>query len=249
MELLTIDSIVRTHIQERGLVLHDYFRLLTLALSAVKDISMDIDINSNVKAKYIDVDSSGAALKPTEAIEIIKICVEYGDKILPMASVDNINPIQKFEKGYPVKRDQQPSNEIAFYDLNYFFTDRVTERGENSGQLFGVPTTQKFLYQEFEDRIQFDTRLNLNCVIVLYTTSGVNYSDITTVHPYAEEAIKAFMFSRFEGRRDRKGVYQGQYDRREYTNEKRKLNARLNGLGYAEYLQIIRSTNVMTIRG
>lgn len=248
MNLTTIDSIVRTHIHERGYVLHDYFRLLTLALSAVKEISMDININSNVKAKEVEVDSSGSAYIPDDSIELIKICVEHGDKVLPLASTSGINPIQKFKDGYPVKRDVA-KNDTYYYDFGYYWSSRINEFGESLGRSYGIPTEQKFLYQEFDDRIQFDARLNLDCVIMIYTTSGVNFSDITTVHPYAEEAIKAFMFARFEGRRNLKGVYQKQYDIKAYYNEKRKLNSRLSGFGYEEYMEIVRSSNVMAVRG
>jgi hypothetical protein len=245
MQLLTIDNIVRTHIHERGLVFHDYFRLLTLALSAVRDISMDININSNVKVKEVDVDSSGAAYIPKEAIELYKIAIESGDKILRLSEVDSINPLQKFENGYPVKRDNVSYN-TYYYDYDYYYN--FNEKGEYRGREYGIPTQQKFSYQVFDDRVQFDSRLNLSCVIMIYTTNGINYSDITSVHPYAEEAIKAFMFSRFEGRIDRKGVYQKQQDRNDYWNEKRKLNSRLSGLGYEEYMEIVRSSNVMGIR-
>ncbi len=105
MKLLTLDSIVRTYLLERGLVWHDYFRVLTMAISGLKKLSEDIDLGTNVKSMLIDVSETGRIILPQDCVKVVNLAVENGDKVLSMSKADNINPIVlRDSQGEPVKR-------------------------------------------------------------------------------------------------------------------------------------------------
>lgn len=213
--MVTVDSIVRSYILQRNLVWHDYFRLLVIALGAVKEISMDVNISSNVKAIEIDVDEVGNIYLPDDLIEPISLSISKYDKIKGMAKSGSINPIIKIEDGEEVKR------------------------GASSD------TRQIHNFQRFGDRIQLDSRLSLNCVVLVYTSSGV-ISGINLVHPWSESTIKAYMDWKFV--ESRKGIWENQNDKRAFYVSLRKLYGRIEGFSYEDYMRTVRNYQTMGAR-
>jgi|GEM_PF-2563522 len=242
--LLTVDSLIRTYIHERGMVWHDYLRVLSVALSGVRDLSKDINIGSNYKAKEIDVDDSNAAYLPTDCIKVNKVCIEAGDKILPMANINNMNPLQKFVNGEPVKRGVR--ERLFYQDFNYYFNSNLTNRAENLGREFGTPSSQPYGYQIFGNRIQLDSRLNLSCILVIYNTTGTNISDINMIHPWAEEPLKLWIDWKFPD--INRGIYEKRTGRKDYYDSKAALYGAIHGLSYEDYMKIVRDNNVLTYK-
>lgn len=248
MNLVTIDSIIRTYIIERGLVWHDYFRLLTIAIQGVKKLAEDIDIGTNVKAEYIDVDATGRLQVPATSTQVIGVYVENGDKILPLSREDTINPLTKLnEAGDPVKRGVEErliSDNVTLTEIGYFYYNNANDKGEWLGREFGRPSNQPWNYQQFNGEIQLDTALNLDCVLVLYNTNGLKVSEANVIHPLAEQAIKFYMDWNFTDRGVKKGIWEKQNDGKAYYNEKRALYGRISGLTWSEYLKTVRELQV-----
>ena len=248
--LITVDSVVRTYIHERGLVLHDYFRLLTIALSGLKDLAKDLDINQNVKAQEISVDETNSATLPTGLIDLIKVGVPNGDKILPLPQNDTINPIQlRDSQGNAIIRDIPVSawQNTTFLDIGYLFTSRLNDKFEHVGRAFGDPPPQPFGYKRVGDRIQIDVRARPTCVIVIYSSSGVT-SDINLIHPHAEETLKLWMDWKWKEARSQKGIWEKQNEKSAYYVSKRNLNSVINGFGYEDYIKTVRDHQVMTVK-
>jgi hypothetical protein len=252
MQLISLNSIVRSYIQERGLVLHDYFRILSIAIAGLKDISKDINVNSNVKAKEITINEAGSGILPGDAVEIIKVCIKNGDKIVGLAEIDDINPMPKRDsQGNVVKRgieSERRTEGITFIDLQYWWSAQVNDKGEFQGRRFGTPPRQPFNYQIFGDRLQLDTRLSLDCVTVIYQTSGVNISDINMVYEFADEVIKRWVDWRFEEANNRKGLWERQNLKKDYTLSKQALYSAIHGIGYEDLMKTIRDKQVLTLK-
>lgn len=243
---LTLDSVVRSYIHERGMVWHDYLKTLALAISGVRDIARDVNIGTNVKAIEVQVDETGTALFPVDSIEPIKICIENGDKIVPLSMTDDINPIPKVIDGEVVKRSRETQflgQEVSFLDMSYYFASRINNKGENVGRMFGTPQNPHHNYQLFDDRIVFDARLNLTCIFLVYRTSGISITSANMVHPDSDEAIKHYIDSRTSF--TNKGIWEKQNDRRYYTNEKRLLYGRIHGIKWEDYMLTIRRNQVL----
>lgn len=236
-QVTTVDSIVRSYINSKGMVWHDYFRLLVIALDGVRNIAMDVNIGNNRKILEIDVDEFGNAWLPSDCVEVDKISVGENDKLYGMSKVLNINPIPKTDsKGNQVKR----TNEHGYWPDYHINSQQMT------GRYYGIPEEQKHLFQVFNDRIQLDSRLKLKCVYVMYTTRGVNMSDANVVHPWAEDAIKTYIDWKYV--ESRKGIWENQNDRRYFFIEKKNLYSRIHGFGYEDYMEIVRSSNVLTYK-
>ena len=91
--LITLDSVVRSYIHERGMLWHDYFRLLSIAIAGLKDLAKDLNISDNLKACEIPVDETGRAQLPGDLVNLIKVAIPNGDKLLPIPKTENINPV------------------------------------------------------------------------------------------------------------------------------------------------------------
>jgi hypothetical protein len=252
MQLISLNSIVRSYIHERGLLWHDYFRLLSVAIAGLKDIAKDVEISGNVKAKEITIDASGRGILPADAVNIIKICIKNGDKIVGLANIDDINPLPlRDQQGNRVKRgieSERRTEGITFIDLQYWWSAQVNDKGEFQGRRFGTPTRQPMNYQIFGDQVQLDTRLNLDCVTVIYQTNGVSFSDINMVHTHADEVIKLWMDWKYQDRDNRKGLWETQNAKRDYTLKKQALYAMVHGIGYEELMKTIRDKQVLTLK-
>jgi hypothetical protein len=219
---------------------------LAIAISGVRDIARDVNIGTNVKAIELEVDASGTALLPTDCIQPIKICMSNGDKIYPLAEVDTINPIPKVVDGVVVKRNFEKrvtQEAIGFLDFNYYWSGSINDKGERTGGHFGAPSQQRHVYSLYDDRIVFDARLNLDCVFLVYRTSGISITSANMVHPDSDEAIKHYIDSRTSF--TNKGIWEKQNDRRYYKNEKRILYGRLHGIKWEDYLLTIRNNQVL----
>lgn len=252
MELISLNSIVRSYLNERGLILHDYFRILSIAIAGVKDIAKDIEISSNVKAKEIDIDETGRGVLPADAVQIIKVCIKNGDKIVGLSPVEDINPLPARDgQGNRVKRGverERRTEGITFIDLQYWWSSQINDKGEFLGRRFGTPPRQPMNYQIFGDQIQLDTRLNLDCVTVIYQTNGIRVSDINMVHSYADEVVKLWIDWKFNERENRKGLWETQNAKREYGLKKQALYSMIHGLGYEELMKTIRDKQVLTLK-
>jgi hypothetical protein len=243
--LVTVDSIVRSYINAKGMVWHDYFRLLVIALDGVRNLAMDINIGTNVKIKELCVNEFGEMFLPSDCVKVNKILTDSGDKLYGMSEVDNINPIPKVDaNGNRSKR--MSDQEMGDHPTGNYPFMHTTERGEFGGRFFGIPSAQPFAYQDFGDKIQFDARLDLKCVYVIYTTKGVNLCDNNLIHPWAEDAVKYYIEWKYV--EARKGIWENQNERRYYHTEKRNAYSRIHGLGFEEYMEIVRSNNIATFK-
>ena len=252
MQLISLNSIVRSYIHERGLLWHDYFRLLSVAIAGLKDIAKDVEISGNVKAKEIDIDTTGRGVLPADAVNIIKVCINNGDKVVGLAKIDDINPLPaRDDQGNAVKRSiesERRTEGITFIDLQYWWSAQVNDKGEFLGRRFGSPPRQPMNYQIFEDQIQLDTRLNFDCVTVIYQTNGVMFSDINMVQTHTDEVIKLWMDWKYQDRDNRKGLWETQNAKRDYTLKKQALYAMIHGIGYEELMKTIRDKQVLTLK-
>jgi hypothetical protein len=252
MELISLNSIVRSYLNERGLILHDYFRILSIAISAIKDISKDVEISNNIKASEISINDAGRGVIPPDAVNVIKVCVNNGDKIVGLAKVDDINPILLRDNlGNPIKRGieaERRTEGITFIDLQYWWSAQVNDKGEAQGRRFGTPPSQPMNYQIFGDQIQLDSRLTFDCVTIIYQTNGVKISDVNMVHSHADEVVKAYIDWKFQERDNRKGLWETQNAKKEYTLKKQALYSMIHGLGYEELMKTIRDKQVLTLK-
>ncbi len=248
MKLLTLDSIVRTYLLERVLVWHDYFRVLTMAISGLKKLSEDIDLGTNVKSMLIDVSETGRIILPQDCVKVVNLAVENGDKVLAMSKADNINPIVlRDSQGEPVKRslpERIYGDDITLTEIGYYYANRINDKGEWLGREFGRPSEQPYLYQQFGGEIQLDVRLNLDCVLLIYQTDGLKVSEANVVNPLAEQAIKFYVDWHWMERGQKKGIWEKKNEGSAYYAEKRNLYGRIHGLTWSEYLRTVRDFQV-----
>lgn len=251
MNLITLDSISRTYILEREMVWHDYFRVLVLAQTALKEIGKDIDIAVNVKADTLTVDSTNKIIVPLDCVQVIGLYVENGDKIYPMSQSENINPIQlKNEQGEPIRRDIEDNSfsQVAPFGGEAFYGSITNDKGEYMGRNFGSPSVQPFKWQQFGKEIRLDTQVQADCILIIYTTTGISTTDKNVVHPLAEETIKAFIDWKWTTRGQNKGIWEKRNEDTVFKNEKRLLKGRINGLTWPQYLSTIRQFQVNTAK-
>lgn len=251
MKLLTLDSIVRTYLLERNMEWHDYFRTLVLAQTALKELGRDIDLATNVKADIIGVDATNKILIPLDCTQIIGLYIENGDKAVPLSRTDNINPMTlNDDQGNPIRRPLQEriyKESISMIDVGYYYNTRINDKGEYLGRNFGMPSEQPFQWQQHGSEIRLDVRVHTDCILMIYVTDGLRTTEKNVVHPYAEEAIKAFI--KWKGTdsvytRGSMGIWEERGRKSNYHIEKRNLYGRIHGLTFDEYLRTVRELQI-----
>jgi hypothetical protein len=212
---------------------------------------MDVNIGTNIKIIEIPVNEFNEAYLPNNCVAANKILIGDGDNLYGLAKVNNLNPIPQVDAtGVRTKRlASEPTGDhpTGAFPTGIFPFVHMTQSGEYAGRFFGVQTQQPFAYQDFGYKIQLDARLDVDCVYVIYTTRGVHLSDNNLIHPWAEDAVKCYMDWKYVDAK--KGIWENQNERRHYHIEKRNAYGRIQGLGFEEYMEIVRSYNSATYKG
>ena len=90
-----------------------------------------------------------------------------------------------------------------------------------------------------QNRIELDTNSSYGEVVLEYIADEAKSSN-PTVHIYAEEALRAYIYYKVIERKSNVPMGEKQRARSEYYNELRKANARLSTFSKDEALQVIR---------
>lgn len=208
---------------------------------------MDFDFGQKIASRKVSVDTSKqTATIPTDCVDIIKVGVVGSDgMVYVLANNKNINyshadtatdtaaTPDKTPTDTPGGSQQDSFSDFVFH--NYFANGTY-------GQLYGLGGGQR--YGEYrinwsEKRIEFSSTNDLTEVVIEFLTDSYLDSD-PTVHTYAEEALRAYIYYRLIERKASVPMGEKQRARKEYYNELRKAKSRLSSFTKEEALQVIR---------
>lgn len=213
------------------------------ARRGLRDISQDN--GQIIRSVKVAVDQSTQTAEiPDLAVDIVKVGVVGNDgMVYVLANNKNINFSYTGESNtsaYDKTSTNQPggSNDSDFDQFifhNYFSNGTY-------GQLYGLGGGQRYgeyrINREME-RLEFSSNNDLTEVVIefLYDPARATSPEI---HPYLEEALRAYVYYRLIERKSTVPMGEKQRARKEYYNELRKGRSRLSDFTKEDALQVIR---------
>lgn len=222
---ITLDDIVKDVLSDQEkYTTHEYLRLLNLANRGLKQLTYDI--LGEVKVTLLEVSSSLRVTLPLDFVDYRFIGLVGSDgRLKPLGFRRNI-PITGTDNTLtPI-----PSNVGYVHGGVYGYGGGVNENGyykpvidgDNNQMVLTSIAAGKFLYLE-------------------YISDGRSSTGETEVHPYAEEALIAYVHWKDVSRKRGVSMSEKADRRAEFYNEKRLARSRLQSFTKEEALQQTRS--------
>ena len=229
------------------------------ALRGIREIGFDI--SRKIQSLKLPVTlTNNTVVLPDDFVDIIKLGVVGSDgKVYVFAQDSNINMSQAYDKNAAgntfdtdgdgvLDRVDSKGATAGFgngesiddgFD-SYIFRNFIY--GTDEGGLYGLGGGHKLGFYRMnldQNRIELDTDNNYSEGVIEYISDQARSSN-PTVHVYAEEALRAYIYYKVIERKSNVPMAEKQRARSEYYNELRKARARLSTFTKEEALQVIR---------
>jgi len=215
------------------------------ALRGIREFGFDI--SRVIKSIKLSVDTANNTVAlPDDYVDATKLGVVGADgKVFVFAQDSNINISQKKVNG-TLSDSKSPTQGFgsgeAVDDGFEAYVFRNFIYGTDEGGLYGLGGGHKlgvYRINMDQNRIELDTNNSYGEVVLEYIADEARSSN-PTVHIYAEEALRAYIYYKVIERKSNVPMGEKQRARSEYYNELRKANARLSTFSKDEALQVIR---------
>jgi len=201
------------------------------ALRGIRELGFDMGLK--IKALEIAVDqTNGTATLPTDFVGLLKLGVIGADGLV-YQFVENRNINLIANRG----RDVIP-NYSAFDSEVY----RNYIANGSQGRLYGMGGGKgagEYRVNFDQNRIELATNVGSNTIAIEYIADEA-LSESPTVHKFAEEALRSYMYYKLIERKSNVPANEKARARQEYYNERRKANARMKSFGKLDALATIR---------
>lgn len=235
MTLYTLDNIVRSALADKQYPMHFYLQYLTYAVDCLRQLNMDT--LQNMKSVRLPINSYKAATLPNDYVDYIRVGNEVGQYITPWGEKKNsYNRLNKFDS---------EGNKIAYGDIEaqngilpnnwegFWYTNYINDKGEHLGRIFNnMPGFRdSFVILRERNEIQLDVSYTGKEIVMDYITDGLSVDASNSVHPYAVDAIKAYIFFKQKEHGRQFTLAEKADAENKYYNQLRILRARLNNIG------------------
>lgn len=229
MTTVTIDKIIRKHLAKKGIPLHYYVDYLLLAQDCLRDMHFDTLQSLEVTTLPVDADTDLVNL-PADCVEPILVGIEVGDKIRPLSEDYRVNDRQNStnDLDFPEGSDYRGQDEISHSNYGVYLDSFYTTNREFRGRAFGFVPTYDQSYRILRDsgQLRINNKNNdVTDIYLSYLSSFKQVSSQSVVHPYAENAMYVYMDWKAADNTNNASL--AMYKKREFTNEHRKLRARM----------------------
>ena len=229
--MYTLDNIVKQVLAEREYPIHFYLQFLTYGVSALRELNFDT--LQSVKSVRLPVNSYKAATLPCDFVDYIRVGNELGQYIDPFGEKESFNRLNKFDaQGNKIPYSDVESQNNYFpanYDGLYMST-YANSYGELLGGIYNARPTfrNSFLIVKERNEIQLDVAFDGTSITMDYITDGLSVDASNAIHPYATEAIKAYIVWKMKENGRHYNMGERQVAKDEYYNQLRILRARMN---------------------
>lgn len=242
MKIYTLDKIVRSALLDKGYTMHWYLQFLQYGIDAVR--MLNFDVLQNVKSIRLPVNSYKACTLPCDFVDVIRIGDEVGQYILPWGERETFNRLNKFDAN---------GNKIPYGDIEsvqgllpnnwegFWYTNYVNDKGEHLGRIFNNFPSFRNSYLVIRERneIQLDESYTGSTITMDYITDGVTTDATTSIHPYAIDCIKAYIFWKAREHGRQFNLSERAMAKEEFYNQLRLLKGRMNGIDTNEIVRVL----------
>lgn len=246
----TIDSLVRSSLMSHGLTIHYYTTFLHFALKGLKEISFDT-IGRITTAK-LEVNAFRETTLPPDFIDYIRVGWLRNRNIIPLGSYSSfVRTANTDAQGQQIEYNASQGTVVSQATYDPFASYQISPYGEDLGRMYGLGGgSRNDIFQIVPERnilLLGDIFSAGDFIYMEYIASG-NYSSADALfHPYAEEALEAYIAFKYAEQRTSR-VADVQRAEKNWYNEHRKLRARLNGLTKEDMIRISRDHFKLSIK-
>jgi len=231
MVFATLDQIVRRTLLEKGLPIHYYCEVLFHAAASIREMAKDsLKIINAVNVPLTDYNAIDL---PGDFMDDLGVCLPSGGELQHLPKRSNLNPLRlnnattgAFEPYTTAGLDN--GEEVIGFDGSALWFWNVSDWGEPLGRVFGSTGGNPDGYEVFKERrqIQLYGAYTSGCVILQYISDGQSVDNASMVDTMAFSTIQAWINWKMSPNANNQFSPEGN----SYTNQRRKLRARLNDL-------------------
>lgn len=220
MLVKTVDVIVRESLLDNRLSMHSYVSRLHHALRCIEDLSIDLNLGTNIKDLTVDILTDDRVDIPA-LHEVIGIYGIVGDKKLPF----------ELDESLTLEKNLESAVSVGYTSVNSTFTDEEHEDPDGTGT-FGYQRNAKYTYKVdvLNDQVVLGHKHEMTIVGLLLRTNIVSVTTANAIDVNAVKTILAYvewMISEANGSPQSKVMRLQDL----YYNEKGNLRGRLNPIG------------------
>jgi hypothetical protein len=245
MTVTTIDSIIRRYLLEKGLPIHYYAEALFNASTCFRELN--IDTLQVVNTKRLPINAYFAVDLPEDFVDDVMVGVPAGQYVQPIPKKTTTTPLRLTDAdgNYTTYATQQVDGvDVVQYDGNFIpaigWYWNINDLGESVGRYFGAsggaaPNTYSIVRERRQ--IQLPESFIGTSIILMYISDGQTIDSASQIDVQAFYTIQSWLMWKQSPNANNLYSPEGRY----YTNEKRKLRARMNELTLNDIKDIIRS--------
>jgi len=252
MRLTTLDKIVRSALSDRGYTMHWYLQFLSYAVNGLRELNFDV--LQNIKSVRLPINSYKAATLPIDYVDYVRVGNEVGQYIYPWSEKDDsFNRLNKFDS---------QGNKISYGDVEatngvlpnnwegFWYTNYINDKGEHLGRIFNNRPgyRESFVIIRERGEIQLDVSYTGNEIVMDYISDGMLLTASNAIHPYAIEAIKAYIFWKQKENGRHFNITERQLAKDEFYNQLRVLKGRMNNMDTGDIIRSVREAYGPVIR-
>jgi hypothetical protein len=235
---VTVDEVVRTLLIQQGEnTTHNYLRHLQLAHSGLKELTFDI--LGDIQIAVLTIGNTLRVDLPEDYVDYTFIgLVDSRGRLRPLGNSSRI-------PGKGTDNTLTPQYSTTFG--NEYFNGAINLDSRHRGAIYGIGggQNQHGQYRPSIDRenwqMVFTSIAAGEQIYMEYTSDGRAKGGRNVIHPYAEEALKAYVYWKSIQRKRGQSGQEKELARRDYYNEKRLANQRMKAFTKEEALQQIRT--------
>lgn len=233
MQFLSLDSVVKKVLLDKGYPIHYYLKCLSYAVDIAQTLSVD-DI-AVINTSIITLDNFGAAKLPDDYVDYTKIGMLAGQMIKPLVPHDGLSRIANEDStGNQTSWFDNVNNVPFSYLPNLFYTQAVFNGyGEYIGREFGKGAgVEKDIYKIIKERgiIQCHESMKGQKIILEYISSGCCVIGSIGIEFYARETVRDYILWKLKENSRGSNGFEIQQAEGNYINQRKILRARLNDL-------------------
>jgi len=238
----TLDTIVRRTLLERSMPIHYYMEYMLHASACVRELSFDT--LKIINTEFLPVTDYNAVDLPGDFVDDICCYLPVGGQLQEVPKNYNLNPLRnRNSDGLFVPYTNSTANGLATNILGiqpqWLWFWNVNDWGEPTGRFFGAPGGVRGGYNVFKERrqIQLAAELVTTGIVLKYVSDGQRTNNATEIDVQAIASVQSYI----DWKRSPSAAMKDSPEARTYTNEQRKLRARLDDLTIIDIKNIMRN--------
>lgn len=202
--LITFDQLVQGMMMKGEHQESEYVRMLQIAIDGYRELNLTV-LPEGRNIEKFDMDSNYIIYMPDDLILVNRILVSIDGKMWPLTKDDGIVPTTTLSGGSETL-DAEAGEGVDISNLGTMYSTR------------GGRNTEGYFRPDYRKRRIIFRNVSRTDVLMDYTTSGVDLTEVTYIPVYAKGALEAYIrlyqeYSKMSPNPNNVALYQDLYNR------------------------------------